>query len=173
MTDNLSAMQAEEIRLIKIALRLHKQTHTGTALLLSAMLEQFLVLIFENNMPHLSNRLKPKLFEGYGPLGSFSAKIDIAYALGFITALESRTLHAVRGIRNTFAHSSNLDMSFDHEDLVEGLAKLPGEKKKGQDNLGHFTDVAFACHNSLQQHFSAKFNPLEEYAIEQKSSKKK
>ncbi|MEE9598509.1 MAG: MltR family transcriptional regulator [Acidiferrobacterales bacterium] len=45
-----------------------------------------------------------KLFEGYGPLASFSAKIDIAFALGLLTRDMKSDLGIVRKVRNHFAH---------------------------------------------------------------------
>jgi DNA-binding MltR family transcriptional regulator len=51
---------------------------------------------------------KDPLFEGVqAPLGTFSAKIDLAYRLGLIDEKASKSLHFVRRIRNEFAH--NLD----------------------------------------------------------------
>ena len=44
------------------------------------------------------------IFEGTGPLATFSSKINIAYGLGLISASEHRIMHTVRSIRNDFAH---------------------------------------------------------------------
>src|SRR5262249_7464260 len=40
------------------------------------------------------------LFQGYGPLATFVAKIDIACALGIVTAKQRANLHVIRTIRN-------------------------------------------------------------------------
>jgi len=45
-----------------------------------------------------------KIFEGTGPLSTFSAKIDIAYRLGLISKREHQIIHTIRSIRNKFAH---------------------------------------------------------------------
>lgn len=45
-----------------------------------------------------------ELFDGEAPLGSFSAKINMAYRLGLIEAAFARALHILRKIRNAFAH---------------------------------------------------------------------
>jgi hypothetical protein len=63
------------------------------------------------------------LFDGDGPIGTFSAKIHLAYRLGIIDAAFARALHIVRRIRNDFAHdlaSSSLD-SGPHLDRVKQL----------------------------------------------------
>jgi len=46
-----------------------------------------------------------ELFDGVGaPLSSFSAKIQMAYALGFVSPSELRDLELIRKVRNEFAH---------------------------------------------------------------------
>src|SRR5680860_1238080 len=101
-------------------------------------LEQMVTSIIEAHMPNLSNNIKRKLFENSGPLASFSAKIDIAYSLGFIPSNEKRTLHAIRLIRNIFAHSGEPEINFDYESLQPFLAKLPNPKIKTSSNLDWF-----------------------------------
>lgn len=44
------------------------------------------------------------LLDGDSPLSSFSAKINICYRLGLLSAEFTRALHIVRRIRNAFAH---------------------------------------------------------------------
>jgi hypothetical protein len=45
------------------------------------------------------------LFDGYGPLASFFAKIDLGCALGLYGAKQRMELHVIRSIRNSFAHT--------------------------------------------------------------------
>lgn len=45
-----------------------------------------------------------ELLDGDGPLGTFSAKINLLFRLGLIDAQFTRALHMVRRIRNAFAH---------------------------------------------------------------------
>jgi hypothetical protein len=48
---------------------------------------------------------KDEFFEGTNaPLGTFSARIDLAYRLGLISSQMTRDLHLVDKIRNEFAH---------------------------------------------------------------------
>ncbi|WP_426687216.1 hypothetical protein [Rhodanobacter ginsengiterrae] len=47
---------------------------------------------------------KQRLFNGAGPLATFSAKIDLARLLGLMTDAIHSDLHTVRKIRNDFAH---------------------------------------------------------------------
>ena len=144
--------QSEDEELAKFVTTLVQQTHAGVTLVLSTTLERMLVTILEGNMPHLTQPLKSKLFSGYGPLASFSSKIDLAYSLGLITAYEHRSLHAIRVIRNAFAHSDDLELNFDHNSLVHTLAKLPDPREKDQTKFQHFTSTVFKCQKSLQKH---------------------
>jgi DNA-binding MltR family transcriptional regulator len=127
-------------------LKLGPQTHPGAAMLLSARLEKTLEWIIQVNMPHLSNRMKPRLFEGYGPLGSFSAKIDIARAFGFIGGDDAQLLHAIRAIRNEFAHADE-ELHFHHATIKALVSKLPASAKK--DPYVAFSDAVEACNESL------------------------
>lgn len=45
-----------------------------------------------------------ELFTGYGPLSSFSARIEIAFALGLLDKKHKGDLRFIRKIRNHFAH---------------------------------------------------------------------
>jgi DNA-binding MltR family transcriptional regulator len=128
-----------------------KNTHASAALLNSARLENMLSAILQGNMPNLSGQLKKRIFEGYGPLGSFSAKIDFAFVLGHINAEEHRFLHAIRDIRNAFAHGNNTNLHFDDDLIVKLLAKLPKTKKPGRANLSHFVTCCRECTGLLNK----------------------
>lgn len=45
-----------------------------------------------------------KLFEGTSALSTFSAKINMAFALGLLTEETKKNLHYIKKIRNHFAH---------------------------------------------------------------------
>ena len=76
------------------------------AALLDAMLEQFFRQIMIESAPD-------HLFEGTGPLATFSAKIDLAYNLGFISPEEHNEFTIVRRIRNDFAHAVDHELNFE------------------------------------------------------------
>ncbi|MBN9406950.1 MAG: hypothetical protein J0I00_16190 [Burkholderiales bacterium] len=64
-----------------------------------------------------------ELLDGDSPLGTFSAKIALAYRLGLIDPMLCKTLHLVRRIRNSFAHElSGVSLkSGAHRDRVREL----------------------------------------------------
>ena len=46
------------------------------------------------------------LFEGEGPLSTFSSRIHLAFRLGFYDNVFAHSLHMIRRIRNDFAHEA-------------------------------------------------------------------
>ena len=76
---------------------------------------------------HLANGFDEKeIFEGPGaPLGTFSAKIAMAAALGIIQRAEREDLDTIRNIRNAFAHSMT-HISFDDKPVIDLVDALQG-----------------------------------------------
>jgi hypothetical protein len=60
---------------------------------------------------------------GYGPLASFSARIDLLYLQGLLPARNHRDLHAIRRIRNHVAHHEG-ETSFDASPVRDWVAQL-------------------------------------------------
>jgi DNA-binding MltR family transcriptional regulator len=57
------------------------------------------------------------------PLGSFSSRIDMAYALGLIGLKARRDLHLIRKIRNLFGHDHK-PLSFDEPKIASRCREL-------------------------------------------------
>ena len=91
----------DQVTLETALLELGRAGHAAHALYVASNLERSLEELIALRMPNLSNTLNKQLFTGYGPLSSFSAKIDIAFALDLIPANLRRDLHAIRYIRTT------------------------------------------------------------------------
>lgn len=87
------------------------------------------VSYLENYLEYfLKKRLVPhkvvkNLFEGYAPLTTLSAKIDIAFAIGLIPEEIYDELHLLRKIRNISAHEDNI-VDFSNEKIVDLCSKL-------------------------------------------------
>jgi len=79
----------------------------------------------------LSSSLSDRLFKHYGPLTTFSGKIDIAHAFSVIGAESYSDLRAIKDIRNRFAHSKNV-MRFDSPEIAPLLQKLSGWTAKAK-----------------------------------------
>jgi DNA-binding MltR family transcriptional regulator len=78
------------------------------------------------------------LLEYPGPLTSFAARTDLAYALGWIGAQMYQDLRRIHKIRNAFAHSS-CARGFDDADvrsLCEGLEVVKSESRFNVSRTG-------------------------------------
>jgi hypothetical protein len=76
------------------------------------------------------------LFEGYGPLASFYAKIDLACALNILSTDMRLDFHIIRSIRNDFAHT------------VEGITFLDDEVVKKLNRIRCIEDTKSAREKS-------------------------
>lgn len=102
---------------------LFERTHIGTALRFAASIENILEGVLESRMPEASKSVLDTLYENNGPLSTFSGKIKIARAFGFIPASLAAELHKIREIRNRFAHANDF-LTFDDPAIVDRISKL-------------------------------------------------
>lgn len=97
------------------------ETDRACAILAGVLLDGLLENLLRKNMlPSTTN----ELFSGYGPLSSFSAKIDVSYYFGLISRGEHTELHRIRRIRNEFAHSLDASLSFSTQPISDHVAEL-------------------------------------------------
>lgn len=103
--------------------KLGKGFDAQLAITVAAALDGMLEEALARKMKPLNREMKRRLFEGYGPLSNFSAKIDIAYALKLITKQTYDTFRTVQKIRNIFAHRNQLT-DFETPEIVTLLNTL-------------------------------------------------
>ena len=77
---------------------------------LDDLLKQLLLHNFRNKIK------KDELFDGMGPLNTFSAKITISYAYGLIDKNLKDDMNNIRRVRNEFAHEFK-NLSFKEEKI--------------------------------------------------------
>lgn len=118
----------------------HRMTHASIVVTAAAILDQILERAIKTNFPHASSTLLKRLFEDRGPLGTFSAKIDIARALGITSDHINTELGKIRKIRNEFAHSNRL-LSLDTEPIRVFFDQL----KRPPEAAGTYAEVFMAC----------------------------
>lgn len=53
---------------------------------------------------HNDKKITEKMFDFAGPLGTFSARINLAFLIGMFSKDAVRDLHIIRDVRNEFAH---------------------------------------------------------------------
>lgn len=80
----------------------------GAAILGAVLVEESLRLLLVANMRCTNRATADSLFGPMKPLSSFSAKIDLGFALGHYGDRTKCDLHRVREIRNAFAHARRL-----------------------------------------------------------------
>ena len=94
----------------------------ASAIVSGAMLEDILGHLLLNRLVDDEGVAQDLLFNAYGPLGTFSARINMAYMLGLIGKQEQRELNLVKRIRNEFAHET--DASFNDEAITNRCREL-------------------------------------------------
>lgn len=90
--------------LFRIANELEKESDRGCALVSAAYLENEIAAILEGFFVKQGSKATEALFDFNGPVGTFSAKIKMAVALGLIPLEISVALDVLRRLRNDFAH---------------------------------------------------------------------
>ena len=107
----------EQIKSLKPLIeKVGRKTHAGATMLLAASLDRILEEALTTKMVALNREMRDRLFGEYGTLRNFSAKIDIACALGLVDRQNYKRLTAIRKCRNLFAHSKEL-LSFESPDV--------------------------------------------------------
>ena len=145
----LLKLVAQSNQLVEV---LGKQAHASTALVMCARLEKTVQWILETKMPKLSKTQSDRLFEDIkGPLNTFYAKIEVAYSLGLIGHQEKLTLHAIRNVRNKFAHADE-ETHFDSPEVAKEMAKLPDTDDS--TNFSRFLTVSAECSKTLAEKLS-------------------
>ena len=154
------------IRHWRIIKELENQTDRGVAIIGAAYLEERLA---EALMSYFSDKIKNKvtinknretvekrIFRGYGPLTTFSGKIDLGFALGFYGEKSLADFHVIRDIRNDFAHTVD-PVSFTSQAIKSKCNKLwypahyvpIGKDKLPSDPKDKFLEGVFMLWNFL------------------------
>jgi len=108
-----------------------QESDRGVVILAGSYLERALEQRLKSHLVEHKNT--DVLFEGYGPLSSFAAKIDIAFSVGLLPVAIRGEFHRLRKIRNFCAHEDGA-VSFSNPRLAElcgGLEVAGGVEKCG------------------------------------------
>jgi DNA-binding MltR family transcriptional regulator len=112
----------------------------GCILLGVSMLDEQLKIFFEKMLPHETSVKKRKeLFDGRGPFGTLSSKLNIAHVCQLLPVNIIESIHKLRSLRNDLAHQiapfsikENLKLIFEvfsllTENLAYGLVQISGD----------------------------------------------
>jgi len=81
---------------------LENESERGAVLLTGAALDDALEDLLKNRL--VQAKCTDELFEGTAPLATFSARINLCFSVGVISATERSLLHQLKKIRNDCAH---------------------------------------------------------------------
>jgi hypothetical protein len=112
---------------------LHREVYgfsdRATVVMIGAFLDLSLTRYITARLrPDLSSDSKQRLFDHRGPLGSFSNKIEIAFAMGALGPVTCKDLHIIREMRNGAAHS-RVNFTFETPEVAAMCAHLRTPKK--------------------------------------------
>lgn len=121
-------------------LSLRAETDRGCALMAGAFLDDQLVLLLRKVLVD-EKALVDTLFDFSSSLGTFSARIDMCYALGIIPRDARRDLHLIRKIRNDFGHVAR-PLTFDDSRISSRCRELTYVTRHGGTTRDLFTSAA-------------------------------
>jgi mannitol operon repressor len=111
------------------------ESERGMTVLVAAELDRALDVLLKSYLA--PGKARDDLFSGSAPpLGSFSAKINVARTLHLIREQEYELLHVIRRIRNEFAH--NPDAAFNDARISSWTGKIPEDETEA-DAKSKFT----------------------------------
>jgi hypothetical protein len=133
-----------------IVTEISRQRDRVAALMAAAMLEKKLEDAFKALIPIRSETVENRVFEGYGPLGSFAAKIDLGYLLGMFDAKTHKWLHTIKKIRNEFAHNP-AKVTFKTQRIIDLCNNFPPPTPRRVPKLTKERfDEAKSRHNAIE-----------------------
>lgn len=119
--------------IIELRSALSEETDRGVALMAGSYLDETLARLFKSRFLE-EKKLVKEVFSPTGSLGTFSARIDLAYLIGFIGKNTYRDLHLIRKIRNEFGHTSQR-INFESQSIKDKCKELRSDGLKGNVNL--------------------------------------
>jgi hypothetical protein len=157
-----------------------RRIYYSAAIIAAAILDDLLNQLLTARLLKLGSDRHDSLFERTNaPLSSFSAKIEMCFAVGVISNSARFAMHLIRDVRNEFAHRIE-QITFDHPTVANMIQTriLSGLEKPGRSNRDLFIDsfsaVSFIIYGTLaagdlrikpleethQQHFLEVFRPI-------------
>ena len=98
----------------------HDESDRGAIILISGMIEEFLVSRINRKLIKLNSKETKEIYGADAPLGTFSAKIRMAYAMGLITRQVRNMIDVLRSIRNACAHTG-IEISFSQKEMRDAI----------------------------------------------------
>ena len=103
------------------------ESDRGAAVLAGRYVENHLGLYLRSKM--IAPSIADRLFSSDGPLSSFSQRIDLAHAFGFLSKEQCADLHLIKKVRNHFAHHPK-EATFNDKLISDWIENLIASKTK-------------------------------------------
>jgi DNA-binding MltR family transcriptional regulator len=101
---------------------LESESDRGLAIISGSLLDEMLAILLQGFFIK-DEGFHDVLFGVDRPLGTFSSKVNLTYALGLISSDEKKEIDIIRKIRNDFAHSLQ-SISFSDQSIKDRCANL-------------------------------------------------
>jgi len=145
----------------------HGESDRGAAVLAAGFVDNYLGLYLRSLAVDL--KVAEELFQSLGPLSSFSQRITLARAFGFVSKRDYEDLTLIRKIRNHFAHHP-LDTTFGTPEVSKLSAKLSDYKTAEEAAAGDRAKQSrYAYLFSCGQCCAGMYMRLEKQAMEVKA----
>jgi hypothetical protein len=104
-----------------------EESGRGAVLIGTTHVDDYLLKLLSDALPNQESKFKSRLFNYPGPLSSFSARIELAFAFRLIHKNLYDALNELRKVRNDAAHSSAHFSLIDFKDRITKVYQLgPG-----------------------------------------------
>jgi DNA-binding MltR family transcriptional regulator len=95
--------EAEQLALLEAFRDIDEGDDRAIAIAAAAFLEDHLAIALKARF-HQDEKILNDMFRSSGPLGSFAAKINMAFLIGLCSKETCKEMHTIKDIRNEFAH---------------------------------------------------------------------
>jgi DNA-binding MltR family transcriptional regulator len=113
--DNIAFARMQQLQ--KFVAVFNDESDRGLALIAASALDELLLRVLQAYLLPIPASIK--VLEGaQAPIGTFSARLDMAAALGLITNKEYKVATLIRKIRNEFAHVLDLTLSYETQKIA-------------------------------------------------------
>jgi DNA-binding MltR family transcriptional regulator len=119
----LHRVPVREEDFISIIKELRSDSDRASVMVYGSIIDEAIENALTRRMVALTPTEREQIFQGTGPLSSFSAKINIAYAFKIFGKMTKRDLHYIREVRNAFAHISR-NLRFSTKEVSDVCAAL-------------------------------------------------
>jgi hypothetical protein len=93
-----------DIEIAKIVAEIEEDSDRSAGIVAAAFVEDQLTHLLKSRLRYEDEKIMREMFRSRGPLGTFSAKIDMGYLMRLYSEEARRELETIKDIRNSFAH---------------------------------------------------------------------